>query len=255
MSPFKENLKRIPPHITGLVVRVHEIGKDRGNTSWLGIRFFRRSSGIQYKGIVHNKASFIGGCAATDVEMNHYGYSLDPEKMEQKRSRTEKLLQKRLDNDPEDHAALYYMCQLRVGQKRYSEAEDYGLRFFKCVPVGPTDFQFYSVMYFFMSWIALHKEDGNKTVDWALKGLEFFPDDIDLNYIMARVGYQARRDDWLEQYGNKYMELYDSKIKGQSDNGEFQQELDPSYWQNRTIYTFDEAARESVNTFMEAIGG
>jgi len=88
MANFKDRLDLIDPSIGGLVVRVNEIGENRPSTSWLGIRFFRLSSGIHYKGIVHNKAVYHGGCAATDVVLNHYGYSLSPEKMKSKRAIT-----------------------------------------------------------------------------------------------------------------------------------------------------------------------
>lgn len=255
MSIFKERLDRIPDHVNGLVVKLYEISNRKRTTSWLGIRFFRRSSGVKYKNAVHNKASYEGGCAATDVVFYHYGYSLGKTKMAKKRKRTEKLLQARLDKDPEDHAALYYMTQMRIGQKKYDDAEQYGIKFFKCVPVGPNNFQFYSVMYFYMAWIYLHREDGESAYAWCNKGLELYPDDLDLNYLMARIGYQSKRDDLLKKHGEIYFERLEDIRKKDMDGlpGKFQKNIDTSYWANRTIYTNDVAAERNMRMYMEAL--
>lgn len=249
MTRFKERLDKIHACVAALVVRVFEVAKGETNTSWLGVRFFRKDSGVHYKGSVHNKAVYDGACAATDVVMHHYGYSLPPEKMKAKRRRTEGLLQDRLDKDPEDHAALYYMCQMRIGERRYAEAEEFGDRFFRCVPVGPDRFQFYSVMYFYMAWACLNQNDGNRAVDWALKGLEFYPDDVDLNYIMARIGYQAERDDWLKEYGERYTDLVENPVV-QPESGQFAEAIDPKYWVNRTIYSNIEAVAKEIKRIM-----
>lgn len=251
---FKQRLKMVHPDVSALVATITEVNDDRKTTSWLGMRFFRKSSGIHYKNAVHNKAVFTGGCAATDIHMHHYGYSLGKDAMEKKRTRTEELLSERLEKDPKDHAALYYMTQMRVGQKRYDEAEDFGMRFFQCVPVGPDNFQFYGVMYFYMAWIGLHLKDGEKAYAWANKGLEFYPDDIDLNYIMARIGYMSKRDDLLKKHGNKYLALLPSvRNRGFQDSNKFMNEMEIDKWFNRTTYTADESAEMDVRKFMEVL--
>ena len=247
MTHFKKRLGKITEPVNGLVARIIE--KDR-STSWLGIRFYRRSSGIQFKGIVHNKATYKGHCAATDIEIIHYGYSLDPVKMAAKRFRTESLLKQRLEKDDKDHAALYYMCQLKIGEKNYDEAEGYGLRFFQCVPVGPKNFEFYSVMYFYMAWIALNQNDGEKSYAWAMKGLEFYPNDVDLNYILARIGYQSKRDDILKQYGEKYLQIVDDLKNNDHDSGEFVQKINPDMWTNKTIYSLDDDSITGMQKMM-----
>lgn len=244
MSEFKDRLSLIPDNISALVVRVFETGD---STSWLGVRFFRKSSNPTYHGIVHNKVRYDGGCAATDVEMVHHGYSLSPEKMAKKRIRTESLLLERLKQNEDDHAAHYYMTQLKVGEKNFNKAEYHGLRFFKCVPCGPEDMQFYSVMYFYMAWIYLNNGNGNRAVDWALKGLEFYPNDLDLNYIMARIGYQARRKEWVDLYGGKFLSILDNKNKKELID-KFESEIDTDLFNNRTIYT--ENSKEDILRFM-----
>lgn len=254
MTNFKKRLNKIPKEVSALVVSLNEISQGCPSTSWLGMRFFRKDSGIQYKNAVHNKAVFKGACAATDVLINHYGYSLDPERMKKKRARTENLLLERLNQDEKDHAALYYLTQLKVGEKKYEEAREYGTRFFYCVPVHPDDFQFYGVMYFFMSWIELHLNEGGKSLSWAQKGLEFYPDDIDLNYMVGRIGYQADMPELLKVHGAKYLKMLPAvRTRNIGGDASFENPLDPNNWFNRTVYTADEAAERDMMKFMEAL--
>jgi glycosyltransferase involved in cell wall biosynthesis len=254
MASFKKRLTRIPPQVSGLTVTVSEISGGEPTTSWLGVRFFRKTSGVHYKNAVHNKAVYDGGCAATNIQMNHYGYSLSPEKMEKKRNRTEELLIQRLQDNPDDVIVYYYLTQMKIGQKDYDEAEKYGIKFFKKISISPKDFQYASVMYFFMPWIYLHKKDGDKAYAWAKKGLEFYPDDLDLNYIMARIGYQSKNDEWLKKHSDIYFEqLPKAKKRGQVDIDKFESELRPGDWYNRTVYTANEAAENDMRKFQEVL--
>jgi len=254
MTHFKKRLEKIPKEVSALVVSLCEISQVKASTSWLGMRFFRKDSGIHYKNAVHNKAVFNGACAATDVMINHYGYSLEPEKMAKKRLRTETLLLDRLSKDEKDHAALYYLTQLKIGEKKYQEAKEYGERFFYCVPVHPDDFQFYGVMYFYMSWIELHLKEGGKSLAWAQKGLEFYPDDIDLNYMVGRIGYQADMKDLLRVHGQRYLDALPAvRTRNIGGDASFENPLNPNSWFNRTVYTADEAAEIGMRKFMEIL--
>lgn len=254
MSKFKDRLKKIPPEVTALVVTLTEMQDGSPSTSWLGIRFFRKSSGIHYKNVIHNKAVYEGGCAATDIQMHHLGYSLSPEQMEKKRERTEALLIERLGNNPDDVIVYYYLCQMKIGQKDYDLAERYGLEFFERVQLSPKDLQYTSVMYFYMAWVYLHKNDGEKAYAWANKGIELFSDDLDLNYMMARLGYQAKRDDLLAKHSAVYFNLLpEVRNRGQRDTDRFENVITPNDWYNRTTYTANDLAERDMKKFVGAL--
>jgi len=251
---FHGRLSKLPDQVAGLIVNVVEQRDEAETTPWLGARFFRRSSGIHYKGAVHNKSVFQGGCAGSDIKFYHYGYSLSPDKMKAKRQRTTALLMGRLSNNDKDHTALYYLTQMMIGERRYKEAEEYGLRFFACVPVHPEEWQFYGVMYFYMAWATLHLEDGTKAMAWAKKGLDYYPDDPDLNYVMARIGYQAKIDDILSIHGRKYLDILPVvRSRLALDSTKFANEVNTDQWFNRTIYTANHAAEQDVLKFMEGL--
>ena len=254
MSNIKERLDKIPETVSALVVTVNEIDKGEAVTSWLGIRFFRKSANLRYKNVVHNKAVYDGGCAGTDIKMNHYGYSLGKDKMRKKHDRTEKLLRARIDMDRKDPLPYYYMCQMRIGQKNYYGAEYWGLKFFENIKLDPQEFQHTSVMYYYMAWIYLHLKDGERAYAWTKKGLEFYPNDLDLNYIMGRIGYQSSNDDMLKKHAAIYFQLLPMvRNRGGWDSGKFENYLDSGSWYNRTTYTACEAAEKDMRKFMEAI--
>ena len=251
---FKKRLSKLHPSVACLCVNVTEKGKDRLETTWLGLRFFRRDSNIQYKGIVHNKASYEGGCAGTDIKIEHYGYSLGPDAMAKKQKRTQKLLMDRLKDNEDDFNALYYLTQLRVGQKRWDDALEFGTNFFQIFPVkDPTDWHFYSVMYLYMSWIYMHKNDGEKAFAWAKKGLDMFPGDLDLNYIAATLGWMSKREDILTEYGENYFALLpNARKKGLFNSEEFVNPVRGEDWVNRTVYTSDKITEDRLRKMMEA---
>jgi len=250
---FQERLSRLHPSIASLAVHVTEKGENRLETSWLGLRFFRKDSGIQYKGIVHNKASYDGGCAGTDIVLEHYGYSLGADAMKKKHERTETLLLERLDKDDKDFNALYYMTQLRVGQKKWDDALHYGDRFFECFPIiEPADWHFYSIMYLYMSWTHMHKNDGEKAYAWAKKGLEMFPDDLDLNFMLATVGWMSKREDIMKEHAENYFLLLPKARKeGLFDSDAFENPAWAGDWTNRTVYTSDKVNEDRLRKMME----
>ena len=250
MQYFKDRLPRIDSHIGALAVSMQEVNDGRPTTSWLSLRFFRRASNLRYKNVVHNKATYLGIAAGTDIKINHYGYSLTPDKMKEKLKRSEALLHERLKDNPDDFNCFYYLTQMRIGEKLYDEAEEYGLKFFHTVPIGTDSFQFYGVMYFYMAWIYLHKDDGEKAYAWAKKGLESYPDDLDLNYVVAEIGWRSKREDDFKTHSKKYFELLPQvRDRGGFESDTFKSELDTTRWFNRSVYTGDEIAEETMREF------
>jgi tetratricopeptide (TPR) repeat protein len=85
------------------------------------IRFFRRSTGAHYDGIVHNQLKFDEKneiVLRVGVRINHYGYGLSPEKMKKKIARSKELLLKQLDENPNDPFANMNLAQLYRGESQ-----------------------------------------------------------------------------------------------------------------------------------------
>lgn len=255
---FLDRLSRIPMTINALAVKVGEVNDD-GNisSSWLGNRFFRSIGSPHYEGIVHNKVKYEGHCAGTDIVMRHYGYHLGPEKMRAKHDRTMGLLQERLEADPKDYNAMYYMAQMAIGEKEYDKTIYWALKCLHLLPIEEgKKLAYYGVMYFYLATAYLMKQDGVKAYPCLIKGLEFFPDDIDLNWTMTRYGFAAGDDDILYEYGTRYGELIEEYWKSFEKRDETQSFCRPICEDdvvNRTIYCVTEGHLKLVESWMETI--
>ncbi|UCC43454.1 MAG: tetratricopeptide repeat protein [Candidatus Zixiibacteriota bacterium] len=87
-------------------------------------RFFKRELNLRYKGIVHNQLDVPPGLSAvrTPIRIKHYGYGLSPDKMLQKLARSRELLEKQLEQDPDNAFAHFNLAQLlRAGEKGFPE--------------------------------------------------------------------------------------------------------------------------------------
>jgi len=188
----------------------------------------------------------------TDIVINHYGYSLSPEKMNAKYERTRQLLQKRLSENPEDYEALKYMVDVHMAKKEYAEAVACGTRCLELLPVGPDKMQTYSILYFYMAkaCLCLWSAQGDKVyadraVQWAKHGVSLFPEDIDLNFIMAQIGYRAGDAELYSKHAARYwegIERYDNPRK----LTEFETEIDDKDSVNRNIFSITTTHRDAV---------
>lgn len=246
---FKKRLSRIPKEVGALGVKVVE---NNGGTNWVGVRFFRRESFHGYKNIVHNKAVYDGQCAGTDMVIKHYGYSLSVDKLLAKQKRSETLLLNRLKENPDDYIAMFYLMQICVVQNRNKEAIDYGNRCFELYENDyQGDMQYLFNTYYMMAVSHMKERDGNGAYSWATKGLEFHPDDIDLNYIMARIGYESMNGEMLRKHGENYLSQYAEMDKEEMGSDKFENTFDGGVFaKNITVYTHREDTKRQVEEWL-----
>jgi glycosyltransferase involved in cell wall biosynthesis len=207
---LKENLRKMPAEIGGIVASVREFDRrvNQVNLAWLSIRFFRKSMNPRYEGYIHNASRVDGKMAMTDIIINHYGYHLDAAKMKRKHERTEGMLRRRLEENGEDYKAMYYLVQTLAAQQRFGEALDLSKRCLSLIPItDPGKLQFYGNLYFVMGEMYLRMSNGNAAMACVDKGLGFFPEDLDLNWLKSQVCYAAAMDDEFMKYAAKYTEL------------------------------------------------
>ena len=245
--PREELMRRfsmIPANIGGLVASIHEFDQRTRQIeyAWLSTRVFRRSMNPRYEGYVHNTNRFDGDAAMTDFLINHYGYHLSPEKMAKKFERTGGMLRKKLQEDPNDYKAMYYLVQNLSAQDKWEEAARIGEVCMSLIPVTADKLQFYGNLYFIIGWCWLRQKDGNRAMAWTKKGIELFPEDLDLNWLMTQICYHAGMDGEFEKYAAKYTELlpiFRDSLAGKRRNGSFSSAIDlpESIKQNRTVTT------------------
>ncbi len=175
-------------------------------------RIFRNRVGVEYRGIVHNTAYYSGKVTEMDLNMFHYGYALSPEKMQAKYKRTSSLLLKRIDLDPKDYAAYFYLCQVYMQMKDPESAIKYA---WQCLDILPTeeesgiDITFYYSLY---HSITVSYTSQNRYADaeaTARKGLALLPDEIDLYYDLACIGLFSQNFSLVLEGGKNYLRVLD----------------------------------------------
>ena len=102
-------------------ITVYNLGsEDALASSFLpSIRLFRRSLDARYDGIVHNQLKFdekTNIVLRAGVRIKHYGYGLSPDQMKKKVARSRALLEKQLEEDPNNAFANFNLAQLYRGE-------------------------------------------------------------------------------------------------------------------------------------------
>jgi len=103
-----------------LSIDVFNVYGDKEDTKTFlpSVRFFRRNLNLRYEGIVHNRLSFPPDTvvARSSVRIKHLGYDLSQEKMHNKFLRSKALLEKQLEENPDNAFALFNYAQLLRGE-------------------------------------------------------------------------------------------------------------------------------------------
>lgn len=107
------------PQIEIISLSVYNKSVETGRVSSFlpSVRFFRRGLGLSYQGIVHNRLALPSDVPVTrcDIMLYHYGYDQSREKLEDKKARSRQLLERQLQENPDDIFANFNMAQLLRG--------------------------------------------------------------------------------------------------------------------------------------------
>jgi hypothetical protein len=77
------------------------------------------------------------------------------------------------------------------------------------------------------------------------------PDDIDLRYVMARIGYEAMRNDLLLEHGKAYIDLYDAHGSDLPESDRFENRFDGGRFEkNVTVFTRRPETRAQVSEWL-----
>ncbi len=115
------------PDIKLISISVYNKSPETGKVSSFlpSVRLFRRELGLNYFGIVHNRLDIPDGMQPVrcNVHLYHYGYDLSRDKLDKKIARTRALLEKQLEEAPDDIFANFNMAQLLFGYGHSHEEE------------------------------------------------------------------------------------------------------------------------------------
>jgi len=241
-NDLKKKLKKAPKALHCYLIKVLDKKRDgQIATATESIRIFRNHVGIEYRGIVHNKLHYSGKVGHYDLKLFHYGYALSDSQMQAKYKRTSGLLFKRIEKNPEDYDAYFYLYQVHSEMGEKEQAVEYAQRclgFIEQESLDPTEASFYYSLYYGIANISLKSGEYDRALSAVRKGLEVLPDEVDLYYVLAATGYFTGQPNLAIEGGEDYFRVL----------GEFRS--DPSRCGTRFIFTTSKGAELTVSFWL-----
>jgi len=188
-SDLKKWLSEIPSECSSAAITLRDIQKDMQAMQFSSVRLFRKGA-VRYEKIIHNTPTIVKGkpeavfCPV--ISLKHYGYDLTPEKQIEKRKRSEGLLFKCLEKDPDDVVALFYLIQSYTAYDEFAEAVKYVERYEETS--ARIDVKFNGSIYCTATYIYRKLFDKKNTQKWLLAGLKEYPNDLDLLMNLTEYG-------------------------------------------------------------------
>ena len=204
--------KRLKKRLRGVeskynAAHIRMIDKDSAGATkcqWDVIKIAKKGK-IRFEGTVHNQPIINGAvCFLGGLKMNHYGYDLGKEKMDAKAERSIPLLEKRIEDDPIDLEAMYYLSNYLLSLDKFEEAVEWGEKALELIR-STGDYGIYFSL--FHSLGSAHLRLGNAEAAWDSfnTGLDIEPTDIDLNYDMAMIGRMSGNRQAMLYHCNQYL--------------------------------------------------
>ncbi|MBD3276574.1 MAG: glycosyltransferase [Candidatus Marinimicrobia bacterium] len=210
---IKRKLAKLDTDVHAVLITMRDYRRDGElKLSWKVSKLFRNGVDVKYEGIVHNQPVIKGKMVDSDIVINHYGYDLSQERMDKKFERSNSLLQKRIEKNPDDFEAYFYLANMYSAFSRFEEGLGYGKQCLKHLPDSQKQRPVYLKIHYNIGASYLRLEEYHLAEKWFKKGLSFLPKDIDLFYGLVMLGVQTDNTDLIITYAKKYLINYDDFI-------------------------------------------
>lgn len=142
------------------------------------------------------------------------GDELSGSNIQDKCRETINLLLKKVETNPDDYPAYFYLSQLYMNVKDENNGIEYAK---KCLALlqriknnsdkSNNDLSFYYSIYHILALALISQKNYNEALDIIKEGLEKLPDDIDLLYDLACAGYFLNDPSFIIKGGESYLKL------------------------------------------------
>jgi tetratricopeptide (TPR) repeat protein len=201
-----------------IAINVYNMNRETGEcTSFLpSYRLFRRSAEFYYEGIVHNQLKYNANEAALRVGagLKHYGYSLTPEKMKKKIARSRELLERQLNENPDDAYIHFNYAQLLRGSGPELEPEICDLiikHATKAIELSEnkieTQLNTHLMAHHQLITTHLYLKNYHEAEQLCYRALALKPNYLDPILSLGQIYSHLRELDKADEYYNKYLEM------------------------------------------------
>lgn len=208
-AKMREALANVPEKNNAVLATLIDLKRSgRENVRFKFARLFRNTPDFHYEGVVHNKPTYSGSAINSDLQIFHYGYDLDEGKMKAKFKRTTSLLKSRIEKDPNDFEAYFYLANSFGSEGLFEESIEYAKKSIELMPADLNDPRIYFSNYFTISSGYFKQSELDDAKTWALRGLEKNQYDLGLLYILTQICFQTEEFEQVSYYALKYLEAY-----------------------------------------------
>ena len=148
-------------------------------------RVFRRGKG-NYEGIVHNQLVCKGNSVFTEIRFYHYGYNLDPEQMQKKFKRTEALLKKQVEDNPDYMFSWMNLVRIYKCQELWDDAIKTAEEVIN-TKREILDDTTYQMIAYDMAYSIFSKKEYNRAEKVCSDILKSYPDNLDVSFLSGSI--------------------------------------------------------------------
>ncbi len=195
-------------------------GKNEELTTFLpSVRFWRRKVNLRYEGIVHNllKLGEEHLVNRTGIRIKHLGYGLTPEKMKAKFHRTKDLLEKQLEENPDNFFALFNYAQVLKGDSGGYAAQhlpaiiESAQRAVELTdPTNKAERHVHLMCLDQVAWANFNKRDFDAAMEYCDRALKLKPNYLDPLLLKGHI--YAQQEQW-QKAREVYQEYLDVQAK------------------------------------------
>jgi glycosyltransferase involved in cell wall biosynthesis len=171
------------------------------------IRLFRNGLGMLYANQVHNQLRTVGKGAYCKLRFRHYGYDLSPEKMHQKHLRTTSLLQRKIQEHPEDPYLHQQLAASYSMHKEFEKAIEEGELALKLMQKKGITNSFFVTSYYTVSQGYFVSGDLDRAEEVCHEALDFFQLDLNSYHFLAAIYFKRRDLNRCKEMSHKYLEM------------------------------------------------
>ncbi|HDM75176.1 MAG TPA: glycosyltransferase [Deltaproteobacteria bacterium] len=194
--------------VTQILMRILDFNRDLNmvTNETYSIRLFRNHIGIHYEGIVHNALIIPwGNYVITPARIVHCGYHLSPQKMDEKFQRRIDLLNRQLEQDPDNIATLFYLANAWFERDCHRSLE-YGYRVVRQLH-NLEDFPPVLLNIFYtIGACHMRSEDYEAAIEVCKSAIEYQAHNVDVLYILCDAHLRLGRYEEGIRFGEKYLE-------------------------------------------------
>ncbi|MCK4777933.1 MAG: glycosyltransferase family 2 protein [Actinomycetia bacterium] len=211
---LKKQLLNLPNNkVGGVKLLLEDMVQGSIAATFKPIRLFTAKANLKYRSTVHNEPIFKNQVAVcSGIKLLHFGYDVPTEKAKMKVDRTAALLMERLEADPNDYEAIFYLMNIYSAYVSYADLE-------KTLEWAEVYFQHLEDMepgkvrrnvFYSAAETARRLKDLEAAERWVLEGKKRYPKDLDLNYAMMLLGINLEKPEYIMEGAMAYIQKYEA---------------------------------------------